>query len=195
LSFLKKIKFPTNFYPEDMFYGFILNSLKEPIIPIPALDNSEMPVSFKELFIQRAFWFLGPFSGNKYRNYVKNTYKNIYSKERFRILALSASVIFNSIRWLLTSFFEFFLIICAIILGNIIAILTGLLFIAYLYSFYITLTAYKDLCKFAGKTEVSLSISEKISIVLFEAIFMLFYSIPAYYMLYNTIANRIPKLR
>ena len=194
LSFLKKIKFPTKFYPEDMFYGFILNSLKEPIVPIPALDTSEMPVSCKRLFIQRAFWFLGHFSANKYRNYVKNSFKEIYSKERFRIIALSGSVFSNSIRWLLTSFFGYFLIICAIILGNNIALLTGLLCITYLYSFYITLTAYKDLCKFAGKTEVSLSISEKISIVLFEVIFMLFYSIPAYYMLCHTIANRISKL-
>lgn len=195
LSFLKEIKFPAKFYPEDMFYGFILNSLKEPIIPIPALDYSETPSSLKELFFQRALWFIGPFSGNKYRNYVQNTYKNIYSKEKFRIIALSASVIFNSVRWLLTSFFGYFLIICAIILGNIIAAFTVIFFTLYLYSFYITLIAYKDLCRYAGKTEVSLSKSDKISIILFELIFILFYSIPAYYMLYNMIVNKISNLK
>lgn len=191
-SYLEQIKLPSNYYPEDMFYGFIISALKEPIILLPVLDNSEMPITIKSLFLQRAAWFLGPFFGEKYRRYVKNKYHDIYKKDKLRISALSIYATSFSTKWALTSSISLLLLLLLFFSNNlVISILVLLFFLSYIYSFYLILSNYKILWEIAGSKEGNLGSIEKLLVSIFSIFYLLFHSLPAYYILLKMLIKRI----
>lgn len=191
-SYLSQNKFPSNYYPEDMFYGFIVSALKEPIIPLPVLDNSEMPLTIKSLFAQRAAWFLGPALGEKYRRYVKNQFYDIYRKDKLRISALSIYATLLAVKWALSSFICFLMLFLLIFSHNlIISILVLLFFLSYICSFYLILKNYKILWEMAGGKEDKPKLIESLLISVFSIPYLLFHGIPAYYASLKILTKRV----
>lgn len=65
-SYLRRYPFPAHTIMEDMFYGFLLNSRGEAVIPVPSVDEAEVPNGLREDFLQAARWFAGPARGVLY---------------------------------------------------------------------------------------------------------------------------------
>jgi hypothetical protein len=59
-SFALAHPFPQKTIMEDMYYGFFLNALREPVFPVRSLDVAEVPKTVAEVFRQEARWFAGP---------------------------------------------------------------------------------------------------------------------------------------
>jgi len=181
VSFLKKLKFPENYYPEDLFYGFILNAIGEPIIPLPVLDHSDTPRTISDVFKQKASWFYGLLQINIYIRFVKEHFEYLYSKDFFRITLISTLLLFDVLRWLTASFFAILIVILTYFYGGIYIPLIFILIISYIYNYYLILMNYGILCEIAGKRRRHLMPRETFFTLLFSIIFVIFYSFPAYY--------------
>lgn len=191
-SYLEQIKLPSNYYPEDMFYGFIASSLREPILPLPVLDNSEMPILIRDLFLQRASWFLGPFLGQRYRRYVKSKYSDVYKKNRLRIWAISIYATYLGVKWLLTSFVGLLLIVLFLFYDDIVVRSLALTFFAtYTLSYYFILSHYSILWGIAGVVKNRPRLTHRLLVSFFGIFYLLFHSIPACYALFGIIISKI----
>ena len=60
LSFLCDLPLPALTALEDMYYSFIICARNLPMVPVPALDCSEVPRSVGVQFRQLSRWFFGP---------------------------------------------------------------------------------------------------------------------------------------
>ncbi|KPK32130.1 MAG: hypothetical protein AMS24_04925 [Chlamydiae bacterium SM23_39] len=178
VSLLQKIKFPSNYTPEDMFWGFIISCLKEPIAFLPSLDNSETPDSIKKVFLQLASWFKGPFLSHRYRRFVKKYYTSHYKQNRLRIYMISYFAVWDAINWLMTSALVYLYVIMGFLYGWPIWILLILFFIMYEYGCFMIINQFissKNLINFR----------EKFLIFFSGILILLFHSLPAYYSIWK----------
>lgn len=136
-SFAEKIKFPDHYYPEDLFYGYILNSIGEPIVPIPTLDDAEVHETIQKDFQQKALWFMGSFKVEQYRKYVKKQFTSIYNQNKYKIILITAHAFYSSFRWFIKSIFAIIITITTIFLGGYYYFLFLLLVASYLSSIYL----------------------------------------------------------
>jgi len=113
LDLVHTVRFPPRAILEDMFYGFILNDLREPVVPLPVLDVAEVPTSISQLFYQMARWFWGPGLTVSYYWYVRERYTQKNSPKLIRVLPAVAGVMY-AMSWLGTS---------AVFVGTLIALL------------------------------------------------------------------------
>lgn len=197
VSFSQKVRFPENSIMEDMFYGFILNYLNEPITPIPVLTNSDVPEDVKILFYQLSRWYLGPSRFFEYFNYTKKKYPSIPRKLRGLLLVFTC--IYISLSWALTTPILLFIYI-SLFLG-IFAIFTSSLNIVYLL-FFISclifiivdmssvvffLNNYPLFLSLANSSSAKerLTIKQKTLLLLTYPLTLIFHSIPAYYCIYD----------
>ncbi len=169
VEFLKRVKFPLNYTPEDMFWGFLVSSMNEPIIFIPSLDNSETPNSIKKVFFQLASWFKGPALVLRYKKYAKEHYRQFDST---RANFMSFFALYDSGIWLMTSFIVYLGIIGSIIFGFPILIL----FLLFLLLYQLSILIIANNC-------LKLTLTENIILLFFGIIIMMFHSIPAIYSL------------
>ncbi|MFA7717856.1 MAG: hypothetical protein WC875_04025 [Candidatus Absconditabacterales bacterium] len=178
--FLEKVPMPSNYYPEDMFYGYLLSCIKEPIIPIYAFDNSNMPVDIKSLFIQRSKWFLGPFLSFTYLSYLKNNFRKEYNKNYFHAIMITLYSFFNAGEWICTTFVLLF-ILSMLFYGSILMIIGSILIlISYMYSYIYIIFNIDILSHVGGRPIHKKSLIKNIGIVLGSPIYLVFHSLPAF---------------
>jgi len=66
---------PEGTLTEDLFFGFVLSLLGEPIQPVPVLEVAETPADFFEALKQKYVWFFGPFDHFHYSRYFSERYQ------------------------------------------------------------------------------------------------------------------------
>jgi cellulose synthase/poly-beta-1,6-N-acetylglucosamine synthase-like glycosyltransferase len=200
-SFLQKVGFP-NEAMEDMFYGFVLNCLNEPITPIPLLTNSEMPTQLKTLFYQRSRWFLGPARFKTYFSYVRAHFRHLSSLKRCIIIALFC--FHNMINWALTS--PLFLVIIdgwiysvTVLLWGmadeyqaLVFLLSTLFLLLYLGSVAFLIQNFTLSVKLAdpAKQAKPIPLNLQLRMLLVFPLVLLFHSFPAYYCLYDMLFRK-----
>jgi hypothetical protein len=69
-------KMPTGTVTEDLFFGYILSLLGEPIQPVPVMEMAESPSTLKEALKQKYVWFFGPLDHFHYARYFAAHYPN-----------------------------------------------------------------------------------------------------------------------
>jgi cellulose synthase/poly-beta-1,6-N-acetylglucosamine synthase-like glycosyltransferase len=200
-SFLQEVSFP-NEAMEDMFYGFVLNCLNEPITPIPVLTNSEMPAQLKTLFYQRSRWFLGPARFKAYFSYVRAHFTHRSSLMRCIVIALFC--FHNMINWALTSLI-FLGIMGGLIYGvtvllwgmadeyqAILFLLSALFLLLYLGSVAFLIQNFTLSVKLAdpAKQAKPIPLNRHLRMLLVFPLVLLFHSFPAYYCLYDMVFRR-----
>lgn len=101
LSKLEETPFPVDTVNEDLPFGFTQCCLREQIIPISILENSESPITLRSLFNQKKVWFWPYLEYFKCRNTViaRKQYKTL-----FEVNLLTFEGVFVGIMWLLQSF-------------------------------------------------------------------------------------------
>jgi cellulose synthase/poly-beta-1,6-N-acetylglucosamine synthase-like glycosyltransferase len=119
---------PTETINEDLPFGYYQCCKREPILPLPILENSEVPESLKSLINQKRFWFTPYLQYLNCRDRVLRL-KTYHSRLEVEILTAQAEL--TGFIWLLQSFVLFLPIIIGIYLHSLLIILmwiVGLLF-------------------------------------------------------------------
>jgi hypothetical protein len=188
-SFLKKYPLPS-FYPEDMFYGFILNIIRESIKPLNVLDESNMPSTFKQLFIQRANWFIGPSYGIGYTSFFRKKYPNEIINKKLKIFFLNINSIYLGIKWLLTTPVFIFLVINLFSNIFIIKIIAMLSIVSYMLSYFNVIYSLKKIKHSLKAKFVKLKFSDQFRIIFYSLIHLSIHSFTAYYKILNSIKEK-----
>ena len=201
VSFLQRVNFPAGSSVEDMFYGFILNCLNEPITPIPILTNSEMPSTLSTLFFQRTRWFLGPARFLTYLKYVRANYSHLSSLTR--CVVVSAFCFHNALNWALTS--PIYLLINLAVLYTMASILIGragavnwvvlfasfLVTLFYLVGLVLLLRNFSLTITFAGQAQKRTTPRRHgFGVILTFPLVLLLHSIPAYYCIFSMLFGK-----
>ena len=100
VDLVRSMPFPHGSILEDMFYGFLLNSTHEPVVPLAVLDRAEVPSRVTTIFFQMSRWFLGPLRTSIYRTYAM---RHGLIKARAEAAALVAAGWFYAVKWLMTA--------------------------------------------------------------------------------------------
>lgn len=181
LSFAKKYPFPKNYYPEDMFYGFILDALEESIIPLPVLDSSDHPATLKEWFRQKSLWFKGPFNFLVYKRYVK---KEINASRRFKDIGLDLLCIsawYAALGWFTKSILALILLLTILYADAFLARLAVIALISYVLPSLILAENFVFLLKVSGKIDTKISLIEPYFIAFLAIPYAFVHSLPTIY--------------
>lgn len=100
LDYFKDNMLPTDTINEDLPYGFYQSVLKEPILPVKVLENSDSPESFRSLINQKKVWFWPYVEYFKCRNSIKLRVENINNVE---LNTLFVKAIFSGLVWFMQS--------------------------------------------------------------------------------------------
>lgn len=182
VSFLDEVRFPPRHTPEDMFWGFLVTSLGEPIVFIPSLDRSETPDSIRKLFHQLASWFKGPLLGFTYRRFLRESFPKAFKRNRTRVTLMSLFALADAASWLATSFLMWLCII-ACVLWNWMVPLFIMLIIVHLAG--IILIMDRNLPR------EYLTLTEKLVVSVFSILVLFVYSAPAIFALMRMAQGRV----
>lgn len=171
VSLLKKIKFPSNYTPEDMFWGFMVNSIGERITLIPSLDNAEIPDNILKVFHQYASWIKGPALAFRYAKYLRGLLPIAYEKNKNRIHFMICYAIVDAIKWTFSSFLISLFIVFSFMNENI-----ATLFVIYLSIYLIGINIIYNARIISGVYPLN----DRILVSVFSLIILLLYSIPAF---------------
>ena len=167
-SYLDTMRFPKGYTPEDMFWGFLVTSMNEPIVFIPSLDRSETPDSIRKLFFQLASWFKGPLLSFKYQRFLRAKYPQVFRQHRTRVLAMCLFALADAAYWLGTSFFVWQCILACILWDWMIV----------LFAAFILVHLAGSICVVDRSLECDLTLGQKLVISAFSILVLLVYSIP-----------------
>ncbi len=101
-SLLEEVPFPADFFSEDMAWGFLMASRREPIELLDCVDWSEIPASTSQAFAQMARWFQGPYLAGRYVRFIRDKQPHTYKLNRSRIHLLFCFALYDALVWLLT---------------------------------------------------------------------------------------------
>jgi cellulose synthase/poly-beta-1,6-N-acetylglucosamine synthase-like glycosyltransferase len=202
-SFTERLRFPANSIMEDMQYGFLLNVLKEPVVPIPLLDRSEVPSNAKNLFFQMSRWFLGPSRTAYYLSYALKEIEGTRLTIGAVILVISGW--FISAAWLLLApVFGAALVTSALALSQLLLaksisnqlLASGAIALAFLliYFFSIGFTVFvqNTVCSKTGRfgRQGIATFRQNLPVFLVYPLVTFFHSSAAYYCLYDLIVHK-----
>lgn len=184
LHFFNKNPLPKNEIMEDMFYGFFLNSLHEPVARIEEFDYSEVPDSISSLFNQMARWFLGP---SRFYHYLKYCLRE-YNIKKINLLMLSLSCLFITTLWLSTSFIFLFIVLFFMYsqFDSIFSILLSIFSIAYFFTVFLTVQLEETALN-SNVNNFYKKFINRISLVLIYPCIILFHSLPAFYAVFDVL--------
>lgn len=109
-------KMPTGTLTEDLFFGYVLSLLGEPIQPIPVMEMAETPSTFSEALKQKYVWFFGPLDHFYYDRYFSLHYPDEASgflRKWFAIQGIAPALI-----WMLQGWVFLFLFLYPTISGQ-----------------------------------------------------------------------------
>ncbi len=199
-SFALRNAFPSRETNEDMFYGFLLNCIKEPIKPFFVLDNCEMPSNIKTLLHQKARWFWGPARFLDYFKYVRDTFRDKGMVARARVIALFAC--YDALSWVLTSpIFAGLIALWGYEIFNlfsnklspqqaIVMAMLNIYILLYMAGILLLLVKFESTLSFSDMSRhYRLSSKRKLKILLAYPMVLLLHSLPAYYAIIDAILN------
>ncbi|MFH1642546.1 MAG: glycosyltransferase family 2 protein, partial [Nanoarchaeota archaeon] len=166
---------------EDSFLGFLLRATRNPITPIPFLENITSPTSIWKNLRQKYIWYWGPM----YYPYYYQHYKKIFlgGRNSLKAFILMLQGTFSAIAWALSGPILLFSTILAIIninlfLGQILIIL--ILMYAPAQYFYI-IHKYNEIMFYTtNKGAKTRSLLEHIAIPILSFFVIILISIPPY---------------
>lgn len=188
-SFIKKYPLPS-FYPEDMFYGFMLNIIKEPIKLIKTLDESNMPDDFREIFLQRANWFIGPSYGLGYTSFFRKKYADKIANNKIKIFFLNIKSVYLCLKWMTTTLVFVFLVFTVFLEIWTFKTLALLSIGLYLLSYLNVILVLKKVKHSYRKNFIKLRFLEQIKLVFFSPIHLIVHSVTAYYKIYFSVKHK-----
>ncbi len=193
----RRLPFPPYSVLEDMFYGFLLNYVREPVVPIPILDHAGVPARVPTLFFQMSRWFLGPSRSLSYYRYARQALPERKPGPREWVLILAGW--WYSLNWALTT---------PVVFGNMVSVVLGLrrwwyggkyllerdmsfasgaFIIMYLATVAAMLLVHNSALRWAGVHDLGdrIPLGQACCILLIYPLVLLFHSLPAYHCLYN----------
>ncbi len=198
---LEALPFPPRSVLEDMFYGFLLNYLHEPVVPIPMLDRADVPVRLSTLFFQMSRWFLGPSRSLGYFSYARSALSHVRPRHQHYVLVICGW--WYAVNWALTT-----PVIAISLVGATLAIAGPLRFevmalsvnahvaasvflLAYLTTVIATLLLDSLAHKWASShgSASRLFWWQALGVAAMYPLVLLFHSLPAYHCLYDRIFN------
>jgi hypothetical protein len=126
---------------EDLPFGFYQCCKREPILPLPLLENSESPETVKSLFNQKKVWFWPYLEYSKCKQLVLN---NGSYKSKFEVSLLTLEGQVTGLIWFFQSIVFILSIIISIILQSWVFVCLWILSVA-IYWFIPTLVIYSKL--------------------------------------------------
>jgi hypothetical protein len=117
---LKYGGFPEKYMNEDLTFGYILSSLKQPIYSIPYLEIADVPLSWKVFIKQKTVWF---WNFLEYiRCYSHPSLKQVPKARRIALLIIGWS---RAVYWFFSAFFFGLPLILGIVFLNFKVFLLG----------------------------------------------------------------------
>jgi len=107
---------PTETINEDLPFGYYQCCKGEPILPLPVLENSEMPDTFKSLMNQKQIWFT-PYL--QYLSCRKRVLTNKKYRSRLEVDILTSQAITTGVVWLIQSAVLFIPLLIGVIFLNL----------------------------------------------------------------------------
>lgn len=101
-------RMPTGTLTEDLFFGYVLSLLGEPILPIPVMEIAETPGTFFDTLKQKYVWFFGPLDHFHYDQYFLLYYPdkaNGFLRKWFVLQGIVPAVIWILQGWILLYLF------------------------------------------------------------------------------------------
>jgi cellulose synthase/poly-beta-1,6-N-acetylglucosamine synthase-like glycosyltransferase len=149
-SLLEEAPVPEDFFSEDMAWGFLMASRREPIELLACVDWSEIPASVRQAFAQMARWFQGPYLAGRYVKFIRDKQPHTYKLNQSRIHLLFYFALYDALIWLLTFPLILFFVAMSFIFG--LSVLVPFLIFIGLYQ----LGAIKLVRHFVPRSELSI---------------------------------------
>lgn len=139
MRLLQKINgFHETTHLEDMYAGYVLSYLREPVIPIPTLENTLNPPNVNSWVKQKMVWFSGMYDVYNYSKYLKTVLlgpinRNWSKRLQFQFLLR------DTLPWLLGPSSILLLIVMSLLTCEVlfVAIISTIVLNAFLCSFYL----------------------------------------------------------
>jgi len=186
---LKELKeMPTGTVTEDLFFGYVLSLLGEPIFPVPLLEGAEVPVIFRNTLQQKYVWFFGPLDHLKYSSYFKFKFPqktSIYLRSWFTFQGLIPAV-----AWFCSGWFFILIVTFPLLAGNWLLFWLGLaLFIINApLSYLFILVNHKFISRISSGSE-NICALDFLWIVLLSPIAVFLHSLPPWLTLYRSVVS------
>jgi len=192
-DFLKEIKkMPYHTLTEDLFFGYILSLLREPINPIPIMESAEMPNSFSMALKQKYVWFFGPFDHFTYKKYFKSHFKN--KANNFLLNWFTLQGIFPAFAWLLSGWIFLYIFIYPILSVNYNLLLWSILAFGFYapFAYFIILCKYEFLNNLCSKQD-KISTQEYLWSLIFSLPTSIIHSVPPIFSIFAKLKSKITK--
>lgn len=186
-------RLPTETLTEDLFVGFVLSLLGEPIQLVPVFESADMPYSLKSALLQKYVWFYGPME--------HITYARIFLKGNpdrapwWLVSWFAIKGLLPAAAWLLSGWMVLFVIGFAVFSGMAwpIAFSVGAL-LMYLSTFALTIRRYALLNEMAGENQ-TLRTNEGIIVFLFLIPIFVLHSLPPLLSIATKIRSVVTRIR
>lgn len=186
-DFLKEIKsMPVGTVTEDLFFGYVLSLLGEPIRPLPVMEIAEMPSTFWGALNQKYVWFFGPLDHFSYESYFTLRYPgiaNTFLRKWFTLQGILPAFIWLFQGWILLYIFWY-----PIIRGSYeLMILSISAYIFYApFSYWLILKNYSQLSNLTPYHS-NIRSDEIFWVVVFSPLVTILHSFPPIFSLYSKV--------
>jgi len=143
---------PTGTLTEDLFFGYLLSLLGEPIRPLPVMESSESPDTMVKALKQKYIWFFGPLDHLEYSRRLRD-YGFSFSPIITCWFALQG--LLPAAAWLAQGWFLFYLFLYPLVFSKP-QLLFISSFLALFYgplSWYLILRQYKELSRYMSRDD------------------------------------------
>lgn len=192
-DFLKKIKkMPNHTLTEDLFFGYVLSLLKEPISPIPVMESAEMPNTFTMALKQKYVWFFGPFDHLLYKKYFKKHFEG--KANNFLLNWFTLQGILPAFAWFFSGWIFLYIFLYPILSDNYNLLCWSILAFGFYapFSYFIILYKYKFLNNLCSK-QYKISKLEYLWALIFSLPTSIIHSIPPVFSIMAKLRSQITK--
>ncbi|PJE64769.1 MAG: hypothetical protein COU90_00680 [Candidatus Ryanbacteria bacterium CG10_big_fil_rev_8_21_14_0_10_43_42] len=186
-------RLPTETLTEDLFMGFVLSLLREPIQLVPVFESADMPYSLKSALLQKYVWFYGPMEHRTYASVFLQTNPERAPKWLVNLFAVRGLI--PAAAWLTSGWMVLFVIGFTAFSGTTgTIILSASTLIAYLSTFGLTIQRYALLNEITGRREV-VRTGEGILVFLFLIPIFVLHSLPPLLSVTTKIRSLVTSIR
>lgn len=185
VSIFRKYCFPVDEIIEDSPFGYLLRCEGYVINPVQNIETADSPHSFLEHIKQKYTWSFGPMGYWKYFRKYRDNFKAGYSRNKFKVIALTTQGLLSAINWQLSSWIFLYLIAGLFYAGNVLASIIISVLVLYTVDYIISMLYFKR----AGY----ISLSAKSSVLLYLNLWavILIHSLPANYALLTVLLKQV----
>ena len=186
-------RLPAETLTEDLFIGFVLSLLGEPIHPVPVFESATMPHSLASTLLQKYVWFYGPMDHITYaRVFLKS---NPERASLWLVSWFALKGLIPAVAWLFSGWMVLFVIGFTVFSGTIWTIaLSASALLLYLSTFGLTICRYALRNEMTGKRQFVRK-SEGIMVFLFLIPIFVLHSLPPLLSVVTKIRSIVTRIR